>query len=115
MPSRYTHLSSKDLEDKIKVITGFKEPDKKEDTILQPIICWNCKEENIPTAMFCNKCGNNLNPTKEEITATATETGIATQDMLKDPEFREYFNDMLALTWEKYMKMKESKKLKNQV
>ncbi|GAG86222.1 unnamed protein product, partial [marine sediment metagenome] len=53
MPSRYTHLASKDLEDKIKVITGFKEPDKKEDTILQPIICWNCKEENIPTAMFC--------------------------------------------------------------
>jgi hypothetical protein len=27
--------------------------------------------------------------------------------MLKDPKFREYYNDMLALTWEKYIQMKE--------
>ena len=110
MPSRYTHLASKDLDDKIKVITGFKEPEEPEKSKLIAIICWNCQEENVPTNKFCGKCSANLNPKKEEITMTATETGLATQEMLKDAEFKEFYNDMLALTWEKYQKMKERKK-----
>ncbi|MCK5261520.1 MAG: tyrosine-type recombinase/integrase [Thermoplasmatales archaeon] len=32
------------------------------------------------------------------------------QNVLEDPEFRNKLNEMLALTWEKYMKMKEKKK-----
>jgi integrase len=109
MPSRYTHLASKDLDDKIKVITGFKEPEEPEKSKLVTIICWNCQEENVPTNKFCGKCSANLNPTKEEMTIDATRTGIATQDMLKDKKFREFYNDMLASTWEKYQKMKEKK------
>ena len=107
MPSRYTHLASRDLDDKIKVITGFKEPEEPEISKLASILCWNCQEENVPTNKFCSKCGSNLNPSKEELTPTATETGIATQEMLKDPNFREFYNDMLALTWEKYRKIKD--------
>ncbi|MCJ7570537.1 MAG: zinc ribbon domain-containing protein, partial [Candidatus Thermoplasmatota archaeon] len=109
MPSKYVHLASKDLDDRIKVITGFKEPEKAEKSKLITILCWNCNEENVPTNKFCAKCGTNLKPKKEEITMTATDTGIATQEMLKDPEFREFYNDMLALTWEKYKQIKEKK------
>jgi integrase len=109
MPSRYTHLASKDLDDKIKLLTGFKEPEKPEDDILQPIICWNCQEENVPTNKFCGKCSANLNPTKEEMTISATETGLATQEMLKDAGFRDFYNDMLLATWEKYKERKEKK------
>ena len=109
MPSRYTHLASKDLDDKIKIITGFKEPEEPEKSKLVTIICWNCQEENVPTNKFCGKCSAILNPTKEEMTINATETGLATQEMLKDSDFRDFYNDMLALTWEKYQKMKEKK------
>lgn len=110
MPSRYTHLASKDVDDKIKVIIGFKEPEKPENAVLQTILCWNCDSENIPTNKFCSRCGSNLNPKKEEITPTAIDTGIATQEALKDPEFREFYNDMLAKTWEMYKEVKEKKK-----
>ncbi len=106
MPSRYVHLASKDLDDKIKVITGYEEPEEVEPSKLINIVCWNCNEDNVPTNKFCGKCGSNLKPTKEEITPTAVDTGIATQDMLKDPQFREYFNDMLATTWEQYKEKK---------
>lgn len=82
MPSRYTHLASKDIDDKIKIITGFKEPDKPESDILQPVICWNCKEENLPTNKFCSLCGNNLKPTKEELAETVTVTE-ATETLAK--------------------------------
>lgn len=106
MPSRYTHLASKDVDDKIKIILGYEEPTK-QDSILQAIVCWNCQEENVPTNKFCSRCGTNLNPTKEEIKIDATTTGITTQEMLKDPQFREFYNEMLLATWEKYKQMKE--------
>ena len=60
MPSKYTHLVSKDLDDKIKQITGFKEPDKPMKSKLENITCWNCQEENVPTNKFCGKCSANL-------------------------------------------------------
>ena len=109
MPSRYTHLASKDLDDKIKVLTGFKEPDKPEDDILQPIICWNCQEENVPTNKFCSRCGANLNPKKEDLTHTAVETGLGVQGMLKDPEFMMKIMNMMAEQWEKIQKEKKGK------
>ena len=107
MPSRYTHLASKDLDDKIKVFTGFKEPKKPEDDILQPIICWNCQEENVPTNKFCGKCSANLNPTKEDITMSAVDTGIATQKLLDDPQVLKQMIDMLSDKLEKKQKAQE--------
>jgi len=109
MPSRYTHLASKDLDDKIKVITGYKEPKDIEPSKLINIVCQNCTEENVPTAKFCSRCGLKLNIKKEDLGVDATTTGIATQEMLQDPGFREFYNDMLALTWEKYKEMKDKK------
>ena len=110
MPSRYVHLEAKDIDDKVKVITGFKEPEKDDTSLLQAKVCINCSYENQPTNVVCGRCGLKLDIKKEEITMDATTTGIATQEMLKDPGFREFYNDMLALTWEKYMKMKDSRK-----
>ena len=36
----------------------------------------------------------------------ATQVGFASMDMLKDPEFREFYNEMLLNTIEKYKEMK---------
>ncbi len=107
MPSRYTHLVSADLDEKIKQITGFKEPDKPLKSKLESIICWNCNDENVPTNKFCSMCGSNLNPKKEEITPTAAETGIALQKSMNQDE-------MYQLMFKKLQDMeKELKKLKN--
>lgn len=78
MPSRYVHLASKDIDDKIKILTGFKEPEEQEPSKLINIVCWNCNEENVPTNKFCGRCGSTLKPTKEEVTQADEnkETGL---------------------------------------
>lgn len=108
MPSHYTHLASKDTSDYIKKLLGIKE-DVTPDSILQPILCPNCTHENPPTHIFCSKCSTKLNIKKEDLGVDATTTGLATQEMLQDPQFREFYNEMLLATWEKYKEMKEKK------
>ncbi len=107
MPSHYTHLASKDTSDYIKKLLGIKEEDTPEESLLQPIICKNCNYENVPTNIVCGRCAMKLNVKPEDIGVDATTTGIATQEMLKDPQFREFYNEMLLVTWEKYKQMKE--------
>ena len=107
MPSRYTHLASKDLDDKIKIITGYKEPEEMKPSELVSVECWNCQEENVPTNKFCSRCGSKLNPDKQEMAPSAKDIGLETQEMLKDKEFREFYNEMLAQTYHKYKQRKE--------
>ncbi|MCJ7570633.1 MAG: tyrosine-type recombinase/integrase [Candidatus Thermoplasmatota archaeon] len=110
MPSRYTHLAGKDLDDKIKVITGFKEPEKPKDEILQPIMCWNCNSENLPSNAFCFKCGANLKPKKEEITGlTATDLGVAVQKGMDKDQVEEITRQVLINLLKEYdLKKKET-------
>ncbi len=108
MPSRYVDLASIDVSDKIKKIKGIKE-DKPKDSVLQVLLCPNCEYDNVPTNIVCGRCGMKLNIKVEDIAMTATETGIATQELIKDPEFRKFYNEMLLATIEKYQEMKERK------
>ena len=101
MPSHYTHLASKDSSDYIKKILGITEPDTPEESILQPILCPNCEYENVPTNIVCGRCGMKLNIKAEDLTMTATETGLNIQDMIKDPEFMMKIMNMLAEEWKK--------------
>ena len=39
----------------------------------------------------------------------ATQVGLASVDMLKDPKFREFYNEMLLNTIEKYKELKNGK------
>jgi len=101
MPSRYVHLASADLDDRIKIITGYKDPEEPEKGKLVPILCWNCDEENVPTNKFCSRCGGNLKPTKDEIMPTAVETGIQVKNLMKNEELKEKIMNMMAQEWEK--------------
>jgi ribosomal protein L40E len=53
----YSHLSSRDVEDKDLVLHGLKSRDE----ILKPIMeirkCPKCGAENAPVAVYCHKCG----------------------------------------------------------
>jgi len=85
MPSYYTHLASKDTSDFIKKLLGIKDEEKPEESILQPIICWNCGNENPPTNKFCGKCSANLKPSEKEM-VTATDIGISMQKAMPQDE-----------------------------
>jgi integrase len=106
MPSYYTHLAGKDTSDYIKKILGIKDIEEPEESILQPIICWNCNFENPPTHKFCGKCSANLKPKKEEITTTAIETGLNVQNMIKDKDFMIKMMNVMALEWDKHQQEK---------
>jgi len=109
MPSRYVHLASKDLDDKIKVITGYEEPKEPEKSKLITIICWNCNEENVPTNKFCAKCSATLKRTKEEVTGlTATDLGIALQKGMDKDQVEEITKQVLVNLLKDYdLKKKE--------
>jgi integrase/recombinase XerC len=100
MPSRYVHLASVDIDDKIKKILGIKDNEKPEESILQPIICWNCEEDNVPTNIFCSRCGVKLNQ-KQSDKISAKETGLLTQQLLKDKDFMMTMMNKMAEEWEK--------------
>jgi integrase len=104
MPSRYVHLEAKDIDDKVKVITGFKEPEKDDRSLLQAKICLNCDYENQPTNIVCGQCGMKLDISKDEITATAVETGIAVQKQTDDPETLKEMIKLMANRLEKLEK-----------
>lgn len=84
MPSRYVHLAQTDMSNQIKKILGITDEEDIKDSILQPVICWNCNTENPPEFKFCGKCSANLNPTKNELQVTATEAGVGIQKVMKN-------------------------------
>lgn len=95
MPSKYTHLASADIDDKIKQITGFKEPDKLMKSKLENIVCWNCQEENVPTNKFCSRCGYNLKTLEEKFTMNAADIGIAMQKTMDPKLLEEYIGNLV--------------------
>ena len=100
MPSKYVHLASKDMDDKIKIITGFKEPEEIEPSKLNTILCWNCQSENVPTNNFCSTCGAKLDRKQEDI--TATDLGLMIQHYKHDPEFSDGMIDKMTRYIEEY-------------
>ncbi|MCK4995275.1 MAG: tyrosine-type recombinase/integrase [Thermoplasmatales archaeon] len=108
MPSHYVHLVSADTDNFIKKILGIKDEDEIVDNTLANIICWNCSTENPCDFKYCGKCSANLKPKKEELTMSATETGLSIQDMIKDKEFMMKMMNLMAVEWEKNTRRKIS-------
>jgi hypothetical protein len=69
----YSHLSGKDVDDKLLALHGFKPRDDNK-TILTPKICTQCQAENSPMGIYCQKCGHPL-------------VSNSTEDLLKDQKF----------------------------
>lgn len=88
MPSRYVHLANSDMRNKIKEILGIKDENSEDVEELQPIMCWNCGEENPFSYNHCWKCGATLNQEKDELTTSAIDEGLALQKLKKsNPDF----------------------------
>jgi integrase len=56
----YSHLSSRDVEDKDLVLHGLKSKDEILKPIMEIRLCPKCKAENAPIAIYCHKCGDVL-------------------------------------------------------
>ena len=72
----YSHLSGRDVDEKLLKLHGFK---IEESDTLDPLnvrICSKegCGTENAPMAIYCQKCGHPL-------------ASDSTEDLLKDPKF----------------------------
>ncbi len=109
----YVHLSGADIDDKMLELHGLKEETKTEDK-MKPIVCPRCKSNNDPAREVCYQCNLGLDEKSimeyDEQKEQATQTGFATQEMLQDKEFREFYNEMLAQTYHKYKQMKGKNK-----
>jgi integrase len=105
----YVHLSGRDTDNAILTLHGLKEEETERDTFT-PIECPRCGIKNEPGARFCSGCSLGLDEQSmmeyDQQKEQALKTGFTTQEMLKDREFREFYNDMLAKTWEQYKKIK---------
>jgi len=71
----YSHLSGKDVDDKLLALHGIRTSEAPTET-LSVKVCrqLDCKAENAPMAIYCVKCGHPL-------------TSESTEDLLKDPNF----------------------------
>jgi integrase len=72
----YSHLSGRDVDDKILALHGIKIKDEEAGSTLTVRVCSNqkCKAENSPMAIYCQKCGQPLG------------TGTP-ESLLEDPSF----------------------------
>ncbi|GAG19013.1 unnamed protein product, partial [marine sediment metagenome] len=70
------------------------------------LVCPRCGNKNSPGSRFCKDCSLGLDEKSvleyDEEKEQATKVGLASVDMLKDPKFREFYNEMLLNTIEKY-------------
>ncbi|MBU0496521.1 MAG: tyrosine-type recombinase/integrase [Candidatus Thermoplasmatota archaeon] len=109
-PGTYVHLSGRDLDSAILKMKGIK-IDKENVEEKKPIPCPRCHVVNDSLAKFCIDCGLMLDEKSilefEQRKDQATKMGFTDMDMLKDPEFRQFYNEMLAKTWENFKKMKD--------
>jgi site-specific recombinase XerD/ribosomal protein L40E len=74
----YSHLSGRDVDEKLLALHGIKVKDSTQDSSVSVRICRNgdCGAENSPMSVYCQKCG-------EPLVADATEA------ILRDPKFIE--------------------------
>lgn len=91
MPSRYTHLSGRDMDDKMLERYGKKERDPASERALKPRECPACGAENAPTNMFCKPCSHPLSPMAEEKIQKRRVEDL--MDAMRDTES---FKEMLA-------------------
>jgi integrase len=72
----YSHLSGKDVDQKLLALHGIKVDENLNSSQLSVRICENaeCQSENSPLAVYCQKCGHPF-------------TGSSTEALLNDPKF----------------------------
>ncbi len=115
-PSKYVHLSGRDIDDAYDKIHGIKEEEEDDNAELSPIDCPRCEEKNSPEAKFCQRCGQALSveaaqeieEDKEDVSKDFTQLAKEKPEVLDDMQD---FMDMVKLMNENEEIMEEFKKV----
>ena len=107
----YVHLSGEASDKEILKIHGLTKDDQKEHEF-KSIECPRCGIKNDPAAKFCKGCSLGLDEKSvmefDRQKEQATQMGFVDMEMIKDPKFREFYNEMLLNTIEKYKELKNN-------
>jgi site-specific recombinase XerD/phage FluMu protein Com len=108
----YVHLSGRDMDRAVLGMHGLVEAETEKEKF-KTIKCPRCNIKNSPGSKFCSGCSLALDEKSVmEFDAQkdqATQMGYADMEMLKDPKFRQFYNDMLLTTIEKYKEIKNGR------
>ncbi|WGI17762.1 zinc ribbon domain-containing protein [Methanonatronarchaeum sp. AMET-Sl] len=61
MPSKYVHLSGRDIDNKYAELHGEKVEKESKSSSLAPLSCPRCEADNSPESNFCFRCGQAMN------------------------------------------------------
>jgi integrase/recombinase XerD len=100
MASIYVHMSGRDVDDALLKLNGLI-PDEKEEQKIKIRICQRCRENNEPTARFCNRCGSPLDMKTmfelEEKQRIADEvTYSVLKELASDPEIEKLISTKIS-------------------
>jgi len=89
MPSHYTHLAARDVEEDILKLNGIKVENEENKHEFVPRKCPRCKEMNPPVGKFCLKCGIPLDvESVMKVEEKRKEMDNLMSTLMKDPEVR---------------------------
>ncbi|MFB6185313.1 MAG: hypothetical protein ABEI86_00395, partial [Halobacteriaceae archaeon] len=107
IPSKYVHLSGRDIDNTYDQLHGLYDPEEEED---KPSVqeCWRCQEVNDRGDSFCSRCGaaldketaNEVETAEEEVESSADEEDLElalklVEAMRSDRDQVEEFADQL--------------------
>lgn len=93
MPSHYTHLAGRDIEEDILKLNGIKVENEEDKHEFVTRKCPRCKETNPPVGKFCQRCGTPLDletilKVEEKRHEMDDVMTILLKDLLKDPDIQ---------------------------
>jgi len=101
VPSKYVHLSGRDIDDGYDRLHGIEEEDQKEESNLTPKQCPRCGEMNGPDAKYCQRCGMALTlEASEEIEEATSEFREEFTELAEDQELRNKMKKLIKKTEE---------------
>lgn len=87
VPSRYVHLSGRDIDNEYDRLHGIEEEDQKKESKLTPKECPRCNEKNPPKSKYCNRCAMALTiEASQEMEKTASTLSRGFSDLANERE-----------------------------
>ncbi len=112
-PSRYVHLSGRDIDNAYDKMHGIKEEEEEEKVELSPIKCPRCEEQNSPEAKFCQRCGQALSV--EAAQEMEEKEKIANKEFFKEAKKDQELLDKVEDAVELIEKLRENEELMEKI
>ncbi|MFW6083135.1 MAG: tyrosine-type recombinase/integrase [Thermoplasmatota archaeon] len=95
VPSKYVHLSGRDIDQSYDRLHGIVTEENKEESKLTPKECPRCNEKNPPKAKYCNRCGMALSlEASQDIEERSNELSKGFMELAKEnPELMEVLEE----------------------